>query len=107
MQTEILSTKQTRAVAFEGSTKSLPIAVGGLRDLAVYLPAAFAGSALTFEVELPDGTFAALNSAGSAVTVNCTAAKVNALPASLAAFASIKLVSTDTETLTGTLFGSS
>lgn len=106
MQVEVTNLKQTRAAIFAASTKSAPIAVGGLKELAVYLPG-FAGSALTFEVELPDGTFVALQSAASAVTVNVAANVVNVLPATLAAFSSIKLVSTDTETLTGTLFGSS
>ena len=96
-------------VTWSASTDSAEVAgLAGLAGFAIYLPATFAGSALSFKAELPDGTFAVVHNNGSDLSVAVAAGKLNVLPAELfGGFPAGKFVSTDAETGTGKLLGSS
>lgn len=95
--THVTTERQTsrRAVTWSASTKSEPVAIGGTAGWLLDLPAGFAGSQVTFEIEVADGVYRAAGI--SAVSV--TADQVTPLPSTLLGAGKIKIVSDQTETL--------
>lgn len=83
----------TVAIA-NGQTKSEPFGCGGAIMFGMALPAAFTGTAMTFEVSADNGTYQPLcDYTGAAVSMTVAQGKSYDLPGALAAWPYAKLVS--------------
>lgn len=94
--------KEQKKITFTGSTTSASIDVGDHDPVFLYLPAAFAGTAVTFEGKVGDD-WVAMQSGGSAISHTVAKGKLERLPATLAGVSEIRLVSNATETVEGKL----
>lgn len=94
--------KDQKQVTFSGSNTSESIDVGDFDPAFIYLPAEFAGSAVTFEGKVGDA-WVAMQSGGSAISHTVVTGKLERLPATIAGVSEIRLVSDATETVEGTI----
>lgn len=96
---------QNRTVTWTASDTSNEISIDGFSSgLQLFLPAAFTGTSVTFETKDPDGAWVEVHSAGTAVTSTVSNGECNKLPAGdLFGLKTLRLVSDQTETCTGTL----
>jgi len=87
------------------SATSNEISIDGFSSgLQLFLPAGFDGAAVTYETKTPAGDWVAVHSAGAAVTTTVSAGACNKLPAGdLFGLKTLRLVSDETETCSGTL----
>jgi len=95
-------------ITWSGATDSAAVdGLGGASAFHLYLPATFAGTALTFKAKVGSAYYLVHNN-GADLTVTVAAAKVNVLPAELfGGFDAGKFVSDQSETCVGELHGQS
>lgn len=96
---------QPRTVTWTSNATSNEISIDGFSSgLQLFLPAEFAGAAITYETKTPAGDWVEVHSAGSAVSDTVTADACNKLSAGdLFGLRQIRLVSDETETCSATL----
>lgn len=85
------------SVTLPAGTVSNALAIGDFTIGGFILPAAFTGTAITFQVSVDGDTFVALNDSSGAVSLTVAQGKGYALPASVMGFRWLKFVSGSSE----------
>lgn len=95
--TQLIAQRSGTVTIANGETVSTAFDARGFASFGAILPAAFTGTAMTFQVSNDNTTFTALNNSSGAVSLTVAQAKAYALPADLKPWRYFKLVSGSAE----------